>query len=345
MKLHRYVLAYFSPTLSQAWEQRSATIGHVEVTISPRETEDGRGDRRLLTASVPLPGLPPKDDDGRVLIPERERLQCEEAIEHATNLMSVLDGASRTLLSPLLCAALGPENEQERAHLAESKGILPIQRNEQAAGSRIEWSPEIAAALSDRMDGVAMLAEAFSAGGELGMYRDFVRFLELAFARGFYDKRLAKKLTQFLAPGYGYTRDEIDQWAKLRHPSTHADYQKSAWIALTSDVRPVILRMRQACLDVLFNKTKWHETSSGRRDAWRPDAITTSKAGEMVVRQGSKLTLNFRSYDEFGVYPRKLEISVDHTRDGLYATFYQDDLMRQRIESTKTLGEPRQPSQ
>ena len=32
----------------------------------------------------------------------------------------------------------------------------------------------------------------------------------------------------------------------------------------------------------------------------------------------------FRVYDEFGVYPRKLDVSVDHSQDGYYAILYRN---------------------
>ena len=55
-----------------------------------------------------------------------------------------------------------------------------------------------------------------------------------------------------------------------------------------------------------------------------PDAITTSRSGDLVVKQGSTLDLRFRPYDEFGVYPQKLKISMDHSKDGLYSRYFQE---------------------
>lgn len=34
--------------------------------------------------------------------------------------------------------------------------------------------------------------------------------------------------------------------------------------------------------------------------------------------------MRFRPFDEFGVFPKILDISVDHTRDGLYHKFAMD---------------------
>ena len=124
--------------------------------------------------------------------------------------------------------------------------------------------------------------------------------------------------------GYGYDRDEINAWIKLRHPATHADFKKTKRVALTSDIRPIVLRMQQACLDVLFNKKRWRDRSSTRRQVWVPTAITTSMSGDIVVKQGSTLSILFRSYDEFGVYPRNINISVDHSKDDLYSQYFQE---------------------
>ncbi len=330
MKLYRYLLVYFRPALSQSWEQRKAEIGDIVVTIGPREEESGHPDRRLVTACIELGNLPERDDQLSILIPDQDRARCEAAAEHVANLISVLETGSKRIYSPIGCVALEPLDRDESDFLDSSQGIRAVQKTESAAGWNIEWSPEIAVALSDRMDGVAVLSEAFSVGGDSGMYREFVRFLELAFALSFYDKRLGRKLSQFLGQvGYGYDRNEINEWVKLRHPATHADLEKTNWVALTSDVRHVVLRMQQACLDVLFNKERWRDRSSSRRRVWVPDAFTTSKSGDLVVKQGSKKVHSlFRSYDEFGVYPRILNISVDHSKDGLYSRYFQEPGLR-----------------
>lgn len=330
MKLYRYLLANFRPALRQSWEQRKAEIGDIVVTIGPREEESEHPDRRLVTACIELGSLPERDDQLGILIPDQDRARCETAAEHVVNLISVLETCSKSICSPIGCVALEPLARDESDFLDSSQGIRATQKTESTAGWNIKWSPEIADALSDRMDGVAMLSEAFSGGGESGMYREFVRFLELAFTLSFHDRRLARKLSQFLGQvGYGYDRNEINEWVKLRHPSTHADLKKTKWIALTSDVRQVVLRMQQACLDVLFNKERWRDQSSSRRQVWVPDAITTSRSGNLVVKQGSKkVSILFRSYDEFGVYPRIINISIDHSKDGLYSRYFHEPGLR-----------------
>ena len=249
MKLYRYLLVYFRPALSQSWEQRQAEHGDIVVTIGPREEESEHPDRRLVTACIELGNLPERDDQLSILIPDQDRARCEAAAEHVINIISVLETGSKRILSPIGCVALEPLDRDESDFLDSSQGIRAVEKTESTAGWNIEWSREIADALSDRMDGVAMLSEAFSGGGDSGMYREFVRFLELAFALSFHDKRLGKKLTQFLGQvGYGYDRNEIDEWVNLRHPATHADLKKTNLVALTSDVRHVVLECSKRVL-------------------------------------------------------------------------------------------------
>ena len=166
-----------------------------------------------------------------------------------------------------------------------------------------------------------MLSEAFG-GSETGTFRDMMRFLGLAFGLAFYDQRSNRKLTQFLSGGpYGYSRGEIDAWADFRHPLSHADRKKTTLIAMTRDIRPVLMRLKQACLDVLFNKQDWGNPSNVRRDVWRPDAFTTSPSGSIVTKRATRLGLLFRTYDEFGRYPRKLDLSIDHSVTGFFGKY------------------------
>ena len=193
MKLYRYSLAYFRPALSQSWEKRRAEIDDIVVTIGSKDEESEHPDRRLVTACIELRSLPERDDQLRILIPNEVRAKCEDVSEHVINIISVLESCSREIASPIGCVALEPMDRDESDFLDSSQGILGVQKKESAAGWNIEWTPEIAAALSDRMDGVAMLSEAFSGGGDSGMYREFVRFLELAFSH-FVNPRAAIRL-------------------------------------------------------------------------------------------------------------------------------------------------------
>lgn len=326
MKLHRYFLSYFGGKLEQPWESRSGEIQGVRVSVASPQVADGCQDYRLVTATVQLDASPEIDNEKRILVPTEPRRKCEVSAWHAINLISVLESVFKQIYSPVGSVAFEAESIEEHEFLENSKGIFAeSKKGESAAGFKIEWSPDISLALQDRMNGVALLSEAEN-GGEANSYREYVRFLELAFSLQFYDKRLARKLTQFLSSGAGgYTREEINRWVELRHPAFHADFGKSDWIATTENLREVTLRMNQACLDVVFNKQDWHNASNTRRNVWRPDAISTSSTGNVIVRKGSKAHFLFRVFDEFDVHPVKLTTNIDHGKSNLYAKRWQPE--------------------
>jgi len=120
----------------------------------------------------------------------------------------------------------------------------------------------------------------------------------------------------------GYTRAEIKSWFDLRDPLTHADLRKASWVATGYNLEGIVSRMKQACVDVLFNKDAWHDPSATRRQVWSPEAITVSPDGKIIVKENSKnVSLLTRVFDEFGIYPIIWEISVDHSNDKLYYKF------------------------
>lgn len=330
MKLYRYFLARFKPKLNQPWETRRVEANGVILTFSA-SIEDAEGtDLRVVTARTNLRRLPEINKSGAIIAPSVERESCEFLAEHAINIMSVLESSSRSIASPVNCIAFSPSNKEEREFLFSSSGIqMDSREGESTASLTIEWTSEMGVALQDRLDGVAILAEALSSGGEAGKYRELIRFLELAFALPFYDQRMRSNLTKFLQMmPMGYTQEEIDEWRKLRHPSTHADLLKSKWIALTRDVRHAVMRMQQACFDVLFNKTNWKNNSTDRRSIWHPNAFTSSRSGHLVVRKGSNLNFVFRVLDSFGVHPMLLHQTVMSSDENLYNVIYQDPVHR-----------------
>jgi len=332
MKLHRLAMLHLDP-VPAGWEKWvSTSVGTTENGVElrrlrprftggpPKSTKASAG--WLVSGVLNVIGLPDLDNDRRIVIPLEWREPCEDAIEVVANLISVLGRCSRTILSPIPCIALEYESHQERRFLEDSGGIAVEDRlSEMAVRAPISRTdPRLIAALSDRPSGLTLLAEAYSAGGESSQYRDYVRFFELAFMLPC--SKLAKKLTQFLSPSMGYTRSEIQGWMDLRDALSHGDLRKAEFIALASDIRTFLMRMEQACLDVLFNKADWMKSSSTRRNVWTPDALSTSAQGNLVARQGSRgLSLVFRSLDEFGVYPRDLgAVLGSFEKDSLYAT-------------------------
>jgi hypothetical protein len=314
MKLHRLAILHLNP-VPDGWglwgsncviDRYTITIKRIPLTEKkPQAQQSTELARWLVTASVDAAGHISFDEKRRILVANELRAHCETAIENAANTISVLEGCSRSILSPMPCIALEYENAEEKGVLLSSAGIKtqPAWSESDARTSLPRSDARLIAGLSDRMNGVALLAEAYS-GGEATRYRDFVRFFELSF--GLSTSQLPKKLSQFLAPAMGYTREEVQRWIDLRDPHSHADFRKARFIATSADVRQFLLRMEQACLDVLFNKAVWMDPSRSRRNLWFPDAISTSPAGNVVVKQGATVTARIRCFDEYGVFPRDL---------------------------------------
>lgn len=321
MKLLRF--AILNLDTGKDIDRQSMEISGTRIDLVP--TGEVEGNKTfLIHASRDLPDPPLKDSKGRIVVNQEQRELCEFSIELLSRLLSVFYGCSQSLLSPSPCVVFIFDNEQEKDYLESSKGMRIEQRVEYGTRAPIEFSDTLVNSVSDRIDGIALLSEVYC-NSESGKYKEFVRFFELAFALQF--TQLEKKLYEFLKPTpYGYTRDEIKEWVSHRHPSTHADMKKTQELSLTSDIRDYLLRMEQAALDVLFNKSKWRERTTERRDLWRPDSCSTSKDGKLVVREGSSLSILFRVYDEFGVYPKNLKASLSEIKDNWYCKFNEDGL-------------------
>lgn len=324
MQLIRFAIAIFRSRSNI--KSGSLKIGDVDITIGKSESADEKDQTFLVTAKTNLALLPEKDHADRIVIPKAPRESCEFAIDAICNIVSTFHGCPRSILSTIPCVALEWKDANERAYLDKSRGIVATHKGDSGVRSPIQMEPNLLTAVSDRLIGVALLAEAYE-GSESGRYREFVRFFELAFRSPF--TQLSKKLHKFfeLTP-FGYTRHEINRWIALRHPLSHADLKKSSAIAVTNDVRRYILRMEQAALDVLFNKASWGTKSIDRRDVWHPDACTTSEAGNIVAKQGSTLSLLFRTYDEFDVYPRILTAKINDIEDSWYFKINEDDALK-----------------
>ena len=322
MKFLRFALLQLRT--SQEIDDLAGEIDGVRVDLKSVESDDEKSKAFLATATISLSEFPKTDEKGKLLIDDRIRRKCEHGICMLANLLSVFNACSKSIYSPYPCVAVEYENENEMAYLQSSSGFFVIERRDNGAYMPIEFKPEYVSQLTDRLDGVTLLSEHYSSS-ESGKYRELVRYFELAFKMAFV--QIEKKLFQFLRGStYGYTRHEIKEWIGLRHSSFHADQKKSLEISITSDVQSYLMRMEQAAIDVLFNKKHWRSSSSLRRDIWRPTAWSTSKHGELTVVKDTKLSMLFRVYDEFGIFPKKLGLELSNKKDNWYYTFNQDHL-------------------
>jgi hypothetical protein len=275
----------------------------VDVEITP--VADLPGTRLIAKATTPI-DTPVLDDGELVVIPDEPRQQCEAAIMRAADVLAISTRCARSVVTGTPPLALVPQGAADLALLAKARAIRADAPRPLSAFVTAVALTDLTSALTGRWDGAALLAEAYSHDQLSGRYREFVRLFEAAFRGAFTE--MAKKLEQTLMPGMGYTRAEVRGWQALRDAFSHADGKKTAEVALESDARPVFQRMEQAALDILMNKAEWGQWSSARRDIWRPDAITVDATGKGVVLQGCAPTLEWLLLDEFGVFPRAVEL-------------------------------------
>lgn len=321
MKLIRMALLYFH-TKENDWLRYKwvVKLGEVEVASqrigNAPEIKDQQ--RQLVFASVKLEKLPEKNSDGFLILSEGERRKAELAIEAVANMFSIAERCRRRISSPSPCVALLPENDDEIEMLETSPGILAERNSIPDVRFKLNLDNVLVSSLSDRMDGVALLAEALANTHATGKYHEFVRLYELAFSRPF--TQLEKKLSNFLiGANLGYTRIEIKQWIKFRHPSTHADFQKSNDLVLEADIVRYISRMEQAAYDLLLNKGIWHSSDAGRRNVWIPDVATISDKHDIQAVQGKSGVFQFQIFDEFNAYPLDLNGGLSSLPEGFWS--------------------------
>lgn len=315
MKLVRLATLYFEPAPKQ---RRSWSLCMGEVKVQTMGSWDPEGKLRLLVAAeIPLAEPPLLTADGLVVVPEEQRRQTEAAIETAANIIAVTERCKRSISSPMPFMALVPEDLESRSWLDGANGFISNLRTVPGVRLRIEVDEAILDSLKDRLDGVALLAEALSHGHAMGKFHEFLRLFERAFKLS--SSKLVEPLAQFLTgASQGYTLKEVTRWVvELRHPATHADWRLNFFTE--SDVRPVIRRMEQAAYDVLFNKAKWRSLSVKRRNIWSPPAGTVADSADLFVVQGSEPSLEFQLLDDFGSYPLDLSAGIDVLPEGWWS--------------------------
>ena len=244
------------------------------------------------------------DDTRALVIPDLERERAEAAIEAVANIVAIAAGGRTTLFSPSPSVALGAETDDDGALLADARGTTPetIRASRFGVPSTFDTSNAVVSALEERLDGVALLAEALSHSHPTGQMHEFMRVFERAFAKA--GSSLIAPLTTFLtsAPAYGYSKTEVSGWIlDIRHPATHADRQD---FILQAHTQRVVLRLRQAAYDTLLNKKEWRSPTSARRDVWRPTAWSCGPLQQDGIGAvpGSRVAVEFSVSDEFGAY-------------------------------------------
>jgi hypothetical protein len=278
----------------------------VEIAAGP-EREEGRWYRAV--GRVKLKHPPERAGDGGVVVPDDAREAARRGLEIAANVFALNVGGRRSLSSPNPYAAFEAESDHERAWLAGSAGIdggldgVAIS----SVHNTLDMAPAVVSSLTDRWDGVALLAEAMAAERGTGQFIDFMRMFELAFRLS--PSHVAKPLTDFLDARFGYDEEEVTHWTDtLRGEAAHAD--RRATFLMEADVRPYLHRVEQAAWDVLLNKAEWRTRSITRRQVWNPTAGTTAPKDGLTAVVGSTLPLLSQLLDRWEEFPLDLETRV-----------------------------------
>jgi hypothetical protein len=310
MKLIRLATIDLTP-IPDDFTSLSMRIGDITIDILATGPTKENSFRLVVFAKQNLEFRLNVNELHEVEIPEENRVKAEKAIEYFANVISIREGSGRSLQSPMISIALECETDEERTLLSVATSIKSSSASLIGVKPKIGLSPaELADALKDRYDGVALLSEGLSHQHGSGQFHEFLRVFERAFRLG--PTRLIDPLTEFLVgSGQGYSKDEVMNWlVNLRGPSTHADTRDEFF--LESDIRPVVWRMQQAAYDVLMNKAAWRDPSSDRRDAWRPSAWTNDALSSSLESFEGADGFRAQIYwlDIFGVFPQDHQTEI-----------------------------------
>ena len=317
LTLWRLALVTFTPAPRQA-NSFDASFEGADVRTLRSQTKDDAL-TTLMAAGIRLAHRPKLAAGRLVVVRDDARRGAEEALERVVNAIAVAESCERSIASPFPWVAFEPHDNDARRWLQDAAGIHEL--DHVASVPNLSGAPilvedaEVMGGLSDRWDGVALLAEAFAHKHPTGRLHELFRVFERAFSLP--ARKLAPALVDFLHPRYGYAADEIGAWIDLRDPATHADARPT--FVLEAEVRPVLRRMEQAATDVLINKKLWRDPDLERRDVWRPTAWTRNPRGEGVAHLHTTVRAEAQLLDQFGAYPTDLAGVLSRLPDGWWA--------------------------
>jgi hypothetical protein len=307
--LVRLAVVEFRPKLSN-WREWSLEEDGIRVApVRVWEEDDGHV-LMLVAASQVLEYRPKVTAENEVVVPDKQRAAAEAAIEVAANLIAASQGCRRDISTPWPPVVFVATGGDGRFWLESCGGIKHDRlKRTMTHAERLDFDDSVLNKLEDRPDGVALLVEALAHDHAMGRYHEFIRLFERAFSRP--AKLLTGPVSAFLDPRFGYTQEELRVWfEEYRDPATHADAR--AGFLLEADVRPVIDRIEQAALDVLFNKERWRDDSTARRTVWMPQAGTDGPEAQVFVTKGSPPPpLKGQILDEYGCFPMNLQAVIE----------------------------------
>jgi hypothetical protein len=300
MKLVRYATVYLEPSPAREIAEVALTVNNACVHIRPAGTQVDRT-ILVLKAGVELDERPSLAPDNTVLIPRRARQHAEAAIETAANILAVTDHCRRKIFSPYPFVALVSTLDEDLRWLDATKGFHGWHVSHGEAKLTVPLDTATLQSLRDRVDGVALLAEALAQEHPAGRFQYFLRLFEQAFAQP--PPQLEKGLALFLeGAGLGYVHSEIKGWANVRDVTSHAGELTPGHVLFESQARPVIARMEQAAYDLLFNKLMWGDRSQTRRDFWRPAVATISERQYLKLSRAEATAVVFQTLDPFEAF-------------------------------------------
>jgi hypothetical protein len=269
----------------------------------------------------------PSIRNGRLDVPEEPRQRAEAAIGEFADLLAVIHQCRRSIRSPQPSVGLAPSSDEDSSKIGEVRGLNQRSTGRGAARVMPPTTPtEGSLALSDRFDGLALLADALSEDTAVARAREFFRFFELAFRQA--ASQCAPPLAAFLKsnPRHAdlvFTTKEVSHWFDpLRAEATHADRRPS--FLRSPDLEPYLGRLEIAAYDVLFNKTIWHHPSVARRT--RQDfmsGISPDRNSVVVFQPNATLIANW--IDPYNVYPVDHETTVTLQPPWIWRLPGQDD--------------------
>lgn len=319
MKMARFA-TIVTPKVPKGWEDQVFSIGDFEVgCIINKAVKDGH--LKLVAATTTLPKLPILTEKAEVAVDTEIRQAAEQAIEHYANLISVSNYMRRSINSTMPALAFMPQTPEEIQFLNNATDIATPSGNRGIPGSVYEIDiNSYGKHLADRLDGVAILAEALGHNQASGRFRDSIRCFERAFARA--GQKLIKPLAAFLSAGSdGYSRPEIARWIEIRDGVTHAD--KRDEILFEGDVAWVVERVTQAVYDVLLNKQVWRNPDPGRRIVWSSPCGTVNADCGLRANTNHDMLITFKVFDEYRRFPLNLDGALTGIPAGWWAGSYR----------------------
>jgi hypothetical protein len=163
-----------------------------------------------LSVEVPI------ESDGSIEIPDEPRKQAEATLETVVRLMAIDRQLTHSISSPMPFIGFTSEEPSVFEKLDGIKVNQSVVTAYQNANNAVGLFDGIdLMQLTDRLDGVALLAEALNSSSALGRYMQLIRLFERAFKLG--PGGITMPLADFRRPSpFGINLAEVETWTAAR---------------------------------------------------------------------------------------------------------------------------------